>query len=146
MIFCSCRKNGLIRKVRLISKFMTPQPGWQTITIHILLNISPIKGNQSMKFGRLIEYKFHCLIAFNSWDIGHYMYCNCFLTSFFEINFIFLIKLFLYMIKKARQKLKYLENKKSFQGEIKRNYSSFLNKFQLLKIVSQTWECTFNPF
>ena len=32
----------------------------------------------------------------------------------FEINLIFLIKPFFYMTKKSRQKLKYLENDKSF--------------------------------
>ena len=32
----------------------------------------------------------------------------------FETNLIFLIKLFLYMTKKSRQKLKYFENEKSF--------------------------------
>ena len=31
------------------------QPGQQTIVIHILLNISRIKGNQTMKFDHLIE-------------------------------------------------------------------------------------------
>ena len=36
---------------------MTSQPGKQTITMHILPNISQSKGNQSMKFGQLIEYK-----------------------------------------------------------------------------------------
>ena len=36
---------------------MTSQPGLQTIAIHILPNISQIKGNQTMKFGQLIEYK-----------------------------------------------------------------------------------------
>ena len=35
---------------------MTSQPGLQTIAIHILLNISQSKGNQTMKFGQLIEY------------------------------------------------------------------------------------------
>ena len=35
---------------------MTSQPGWQTIVIHILLNISQSKGNQTMTFGELIEY------------------------------------------------------------------------------------------
>ena len=35
---------------------MTSQPGWQTIVIHILPNISRCKGNQTMKFGQLIEY------------------------------------------------------------------------------------------
>ena len=32
------------------------QPGLQTIPIHILPNISQSKGNQTMKFGQLIEY------------------------------------------------------------------------------------------
>ena len=35
---------------------MTSQPGLQTIAIHILPNISQSKGNQTMKFSRLIEY------------------------------------------------------------------------------------------
>ena len=35
---------------------MTSQPGLQTIAIHILPNISQSKGNQTMKFGELIEY------------------------------------------------------------------------------------------
>ena len=35
---------------------MTSQPRKQTIAIHILPNISRIKGNQTMKFGQLIEY------------------------------------------------------------------------------------------
>ena len=49
-------QNGLIKKIRLISKFMTSQPGQQTIAIHILTNISRSKGNQATKFGQLIEY------------------------------------------------------------------------------------------
>ena len=36
--------------------FMTSQPEKQTIAIRILTNISRIKGNQTMKFGRFIEY------------------------------------------------------------------------------------------
>ena len=35
---------------------MTSQPGKQKIVIHILSNISRIKGNQTMKFSQLIEY------------------------------------------------------------------------------------------
>ena len=35
---------------------MTSQPGQQTIVIHVLPNISRNKGNQTMKFGQLIEY------------------------------------------------------------------------------------------
>ena len=34
---------------------MTSQPGQQTIAIHILPNISRSQGNQTMKFGQLIE-------------------------------------------------------------------------------------------
>ena len=34
---------------------MASQPGEQTITIHISRNISRSKGNQTMKFGQLIE-------------------------------------------------------------------------------------------
>ena len=43
-------KNGLI------SKFMTSQPGKQTIAIYILSNTSKSKGNQIMKFGPFIGF------------------------------------------------------------------------------------------
>ena len=49
-------KNSLMRKIRLISKFMNTQPGQETTKIHILPNISRSKGNQTMKFGHVIEY------------------------------------------------------------------------------------------
>ena len=45
-------KNGLIKKTRLIANFMTSQPGYQTIVIHILRNISRSIGNQTMKFSQ----------------------------------------------------------------------------------------------
>ena len=48
-------QNSLIKKIRLVSNFMTSQPGEQTIVIHILPNISRSKGNQTKKFGQLIE-------------------------------------------------------------------------------------------
>ena len=35
---------------------MTSQPGLQTIAMHRLPNISQRKGNQTRKFGQLIEY------------------------------------------------------------------------------------------
>ena len=35
---------------------MTSQPGLQTIAIHILPNILQSIGNQTMKFGQLIEH------------------------------------------------------------------------------------------
>ena len=46
----------MIRKIRLISKFMTSKPGKQIIAIHILSNISRREGYKTMKFGQLIEY------------------------------------------------------------------------------------------
>ena len=52
----------------------------------------------------------------------------------FIINLIFLIKPFCYKTKKSKQKLKYLENEKSFWGEIK---SIFCQK------LSETKECIF---
>ena len=48
-------QNGLIKKIRLISKFLTSQLDKQTIVIHIFPNISKSKGNQTIKFGQLIE-------------------------------------------------------------------------------------------
>ena len=35
---------------------MTSQLGLKTIAIHILPNISQSKGNQTMKFGQVIDY------------------------------------------------------------------------------------------
>ena len=54
-LFGHLEKNGLIRR-RLTSESKTSQPGLRTVTIHILLNISESKDNQTMKFGQLIEY------------------------------------------------------------------------------------------
>ena len=50
------QENDLIRKLRLISKFMTSQAGKQMIATYTLPNISRNKGNQSMKFDQIIEY------------------------------------------------------------------------------------------
>ena len=44
----------MIRKIKLISKFITSQTGEQTIAIQILL-VSRSKGNQAVEFGWLIE-------------------------------------------------------------------------------------------
>ena len=53
--FLITQKNGLIRKIRSATKFMTSQPRKQTIAIHILQYISRNKDKQTMKFGQLIE-------------------------------------------------------------------------------------------
>ena len=49
-------KNGVIRKIRLLSKFVTSKSGSQTLAIHTLTNIARSKKNQAMIFGQLIEY------------------------------------------------------------------------------------------
>ena len=49
-------KYCLVRKVRLISKFLTSQPEKQSVAIHILPNMSRRKSNQTKKFGQLVEY------------------------------------------------------------------------------------------
>ena len=54
--FWSCRKNDLIRKIRLTSKFRMSQPVLPSIAIHILPNVSQSKGNQAIKFSQLIEF------------------------------------------------------------------------------------------
>ena len=46
----------MIRTIRFVSKFMTSQPGKQTIAKHILSNISRSKSNHTMKFGQVVEY------------------------------------------------------------------------------------------
>ena len=54
--FLAISKNGLIRKIRLISKYMTSQPGLQTIAINILTNTTKSNDNQAMIFSQLMEY------------------------------------------------------------------------------------------
>ena len=49
------QKNILVRKLRLISKFVTLQAGQQIFAILILLNIPKRKDNQAMKLGQLIK-------------------------------------------------------------------------------------------
>ena len=53
--FLAMSENGPIKKIRLISYFMTSQSGQQLSAIHILPNISRSKGNQTMKFDQSIE-------------------------------------------------------------------------------------------
>ena len=47
--FLSCRKTAWLEK--LISKFMTSQPGKETTAVHIILNTLRSKDNQTIKFG-----------------------------------------------------------------------------------------------
>ena len=75
MVFISCQKlfsflkyynfcldllviqeNSFIKKLRVISKFMTLLTGHEIMTIHILSNISRSIDNQAMQFDQIIEY------------------------------------------------------------------------------------------
>ena len=54
--FLVMQKSDLIRKLWLISIFLTSQTTQQISTIHVLSNTSISKSNQAMKFGQLIKY------------------------------------------------------------------------------------------
>ena len=47
---------SLIRKIRLILKYVTSEPRKQTVAIHALPNISRSNENKAMKFGQLMEH------------------------------------------------------------------------------------------
>ena len=47
---------SLIRKIKLILKYVTSEPRKQTVAIHILPNISRSKENKTMKFGQSMEH------------------------------------------------------------------------------------------
>ena len=49
-LFSFMWENDLIKKLRLISKFMTSQPWKQTAVIHIFPNNSRSKGSQTIKY------------------------------------------------------------------------------------------------
>ena len=49
-------KMAWLNRLKLTSKFMTSQPGFQAIPMLILPNISQSKGSQTIKFGQLTEY------------------------------------------------------------------------------------------
>ena len=63
-------KNDLIRKIRLISKFIRSQPAKQAIALHIMPKISRSKDNWTMEFGQLIEYNMRNIFLQKS-------YTNC---------------------------------------------------------------------
>ena len=63
MTFRSCRKNGSIGEMRLISKSMTSPPGQKAIALHILPNVSRCKGNQAMKLRQLIDYNMRNILV-----------------------------------------------------------------------------------
>ena len=51
--FSFMQENDLIWRNRLASEFIVSQPGYQTVAIQVLSNVSRSKGNETMKFGQL---------------------------------------------------------------------------------------------
>ena len=67
LMFWSCRKNSLIRNMKLISKFMTSIPEQQIVIIHILSDISRSNTKQTRKFGQVIEHDKRNIFLQQSW-------------------------------------------------------------------------------
>ena len=47
---------------------MPPKPGSQTIAVHVLVNMSRSKCNQTMKFDQLIEYNMKNIEILKYWN------------------------------------------------------------------------------
>ena len=62
---------------------MTSEPWKQTIAMHILSNISRSKGNQTMKFGQLIEYSMRNIFVLknHTHDVMEELFQNPFLKK-----------------------------------------------------------------
>ena len=73
--------------------------------------------------------KLHCLVAFTLYNIGQCEYWKCLFSSLWRHSVIILIKSFFLTdekLKKLRQKLKSLENEKSFRIKTEANKTIFL--------------------
>ena len=61
---------------------MASQPGWETITIHILTNISISKDNEAIKFGQLIEHnKKHFFLKNHTQNVMEILFPDPFLKN-----------------------------------------------------------------
>ena len=105
------------------TNYLKPDPEIYLILRHLKMGLrigSPpdFVYNSSRKMF-LVLYSINWPNFIASWDIRQYVYCNCLLSMLwrvrFEINLAFLIKSFFHMIKKSRQKFKYLESEKGFK-------------------------------
>ena len=72
-----------MRKLKLILKFMTSQPISQTIGICILSDVSRTKGNQTTKFGQLIEYNMRTVFLEKSYtkNVTEKLFSDSFLKN-----------------------------------------------------------------
>ena len=84
--FGHVKKTGLIRMIRLISKFMRSQLRLQTVALHILCNISGSNRNQTIKFAQILEYNkiiiFQQIILHKIMQ-GDYFQTFCFLKKLY---------------------------------------------------------------
>ena len=82
--------------------------------------------------------KFHCLVAFTSWDIGQFVNSNCLLTRLnvinFEFNLIFLIKPFFLQGQKVKTKSWISWERIELLRWNKKHFSSFSKGFHLKQI------------
>ena len=67
-------ENILTKILRLVLRFLTSQPGKQTITIPILTKITKSKGNKAIKLGQLTEYRNRSYIQYIYIYIYIYVY------------------------------------------------------------------------
>ena len=67
----------------------------------------------------------HCLVAFTSWDIGQYVYCNCLLTRLWRHIFL---------------NWPYLSNKAIFLHDIHKTFRIFLSSIYVLRLPGWTWD------
>ena len=70
-------------KVKVNFKFMTSQPISQTIAICILTDNSRTKGNQTTKFGQLIEYNMRTVFLEKSYtkNVTEKLFSDSFLKN-----------------------------------------------------------------
>ena len=73
----------MIRKIRLILRFMMSQPGKQAIVTCILTNISRSVDYQAMKISQLIEYNLRNIFLEKSYSNVE---GNCSQTLFYKIK------------------------------------------------------------
>ena len=83
--------------------------------------------------------KFQCRIAFTSWDIGQYVYCNCLLTRLWRHklwNRLYLSNQAVFL--RQDKNVNILRTRRTFK--IKYHFYHFLRAFSCQKL-SRTWEC-----
>ena len=117
-------KNDLIRKISarpffvFQKSFLWGKSKWSAAYLQYILIALSLTYNKSKLYWPLL------LDVLGNMYITIVFFLDCYVINF-EINPTFIIKPFLYMIKSQDKHLEYLENKKSFWGEIKSIFYHF---------------------